>query len=420
MSINILNSLKRAFKVNKKVVADRNDYKRQIITGNSKFNESRAELCSTVYTCVNIIANNIAKLKLNVYKTTEKGPEIFFDHKWQNTLAYNPDLNFSTAKWLHFVVTKMLLKGGIYFLKQEVSGLNIKRELKPLGEPENIIEFEGQIYFKFEKIEKWLSSSEVLFIPYLTKDGLTPVSPIAAISNELRIQHGAEQVVKNFYERNVFSLLYAKADLQNLGPADKKKAKEYIEELEKNFSGSQNAFAQGGIFFVPPLYTVEHIPLPDLKFLESSKFTESRIAAIFNIPGFMLNLNEGSSSNPKVEAQAIAFRNNCLSNITNIILSELNDKLLTIDERKKGVYIDFDYSNLFSVDYESKAIYIDKLFKMGALTINEVRQEFGYTNIDSEYANMNWIQKQNAPIQKYDTWDTTNTNILNDNNNEQQ
>lgn len=391
-----------------RLVSDRKEYvahrARTVATGGKSFDLSKPELCSTIYSCVSLIANNIAKLKLNVYRTTARGREIYHGHTWQNTLSQNPDLRLSTSKWLNFTVTKLLLEGGVFYYRTDYDeSLNVKKELKALGTVKAVAQYDSEVFYKFEGIDSWIPSKDLVFFYLFSRDGITPISPISAIKNELDIQQGAEQTISKFYQNNLFTLLYVEADLDNMGVADKKKAKEYFESLETELAGSANAF-NGGVLRVPPLYKLKNIPLPDLKFLESSRFTEGRIASIFNVPGFYLNINEGSSSNPKVEQQALNFRNNCLSNITNILLAELNHKLLTPEEIKQGISIDFDYSQLYTLDLESKAVYMDKLFKMGSLSANEVRQAFGYDRIDNEFADLHFIQSQNQAIEKYDLW----------------
>lgn len=370
------------------------------------FDLGHAELCSTVYSCVSLISNNIAKLKINVYKTTSRGREIYHDHPWQRSLAYSPDGRVSTGKWLNHYATSLCLEGGAFYYRSEYDPDKMipQKLLQPLGCLKQVVADTktNEIWYRFEGVNKWIPSKDLIFPWWFSKDGILPVSPISAIANELSIQYGAETVISNFYKNGTFQVLYVEANM-DLGLSDKNKAKEYWSSFETEIAGSQNAF-NGGVLKVPPMFTLKSIPLPDLKFLEASKWTESRIASIYHIPGYLLNLNEGSSSNPKVEQQSIAFKNNTLSNVTNILLNELNAKLLTVEEREAGVYIDFDYSQLFSVDLESKAIYMDKLFKMGSLSVNEVRQAFGYDKVDNEYCDWHYIQSQYQAIEKYDLW----------------
>jgi HK97 family phage portal protein len=417
------NILQRAFNFiipKKVVVADRNQYlvdKSVSIRSGKRFDSSHPELCSTIYSCVQLISNNISKLELNVYKKTDRGREIFHEHAWQRTLAYNPDLRLSTSKWLNYTTNKMLIEGGAFFYRSEFDiNLTPKKELKALGVVSSVVQLEGEVYYKFEGLDSWIASKDLLFFPIFSRDGITPISPISALKNELDIQSGAESTISNFYRNGLFQILFMESDLDGAGVAEKGKAKEYFEKIQNEVTGSQNAFG-GGLLKIPPMYKLKSIPLPDLKFLESSRFTEARISAIYNVPAWYLNINEGSASNySKVEQQQLNFLNNCLSNITNIILAELNDKILTVEERIQGIEIDFDYSNLYTLDLESKSLYLKNLASAGAISPNEIRQQYGYPKIDNEFMDCHFLQSQNQIIEKYDLWGNNKMNSQPNNN----
>lgn len=395
--------------VQKVTVPDRHQYfnnkLKSALDGTSRFDGTHPELCSTVYTCVSLIANNVSKITPHVYRKTTKGKIIDVNHSWETSLSINPDLRLSTAKWLAHSITKMLIEGtSYYYISEYDNNLNLKKELKPLCELDNVVQFEGEIYYKFKEVANWIPSKQLLIFYTFSRDGVCGLSPISAISNELQIQHGAEQTISNFYRNGLFQLLYTELDLSRVGAGDKKKADEYFEKLANEVAGSKNAF-QGGLLQVPPMYNLKSIPLPDLKFLESSKFTESKIASIFNIPAYMLNINEGAGGNySKVEAQQLHFLNNCLSTVLNIYAKEFTYKLLTTDEIRAGYTIDFDYSQLYTLDLESKSLYMKNLFSIGSITPNEVRESFNLEKSDNEFMNMHFIQSQNQAVEKYPEW----------------
>lgn len=376
------------------------------IKGTSQFDEKNAHLTSTVFACVNIIASSIAKLELNVYRDTEKGREIYKDHPWQKALRYSPDGRLSTSKWLNYAVTNILLTGGAPSLVQEYDkSLKDDRKLIPLpSEIENVAEYEGKIYYKFKGLEKWIPLEQLYLPMYFSKDSFIPVSPISAIRHELDIQHGAEETVKNFYQKGLFTLLFAESDLDSIGQADKKKIQDWFSKLEAQVAGSANAFDNAGITLIPPAFKVKSIPLPDLKFLENSKFTEGRIASIYNVPAWMLNFEGQNFSVGQIELSQLNFLNVCLSPVCNMIVQELNAKLLTIEERQQGITVDFSYDNLFALDRKTTAEYLKQLASTGAVSPNEIRAKVGLKTVDNEFMNSHFIQSQNQIIEKYDQW----------------
>lgn len=403
---------KRNYFGNVKTVGSRKEYyhsKRvdDLFASTGNFNFDNPELCSTVYTAISIIANTISKLPLNVYKQTSKGKELYKTHRWYNTLRYNPDLRLSTQKWLNYAITNLYCTGNAYFLASDFDqNFNLKSELKPLIDLQNIVQYDNEVYYKFKNVDGWIPSRRLVHFYLLSKDGITGINPISAIRNEISIQHGSEKTVENFYKNNLFSILYIEQNAEALAGGNNKKLNEYYEKLEKEFTGSMNS---GKIITVPPLYSLKSLPLQDLKFLSNAKYTVDMIGAIFQLPGYMLGSTNNSSTG-KVETEMLNFLNQCLDNVCAIIRNELEAKLLTIEERNNGVSIDFDYTKLYSLDLESKAIYLKTLSSIGAVSPNDVKEAFGFDRVDNEFMNYHFIQSQNQAIEKYGEWGNNNMN----------
>jgi HK97 family phage portal protein len=392
-------------------VADRKEYfqnRLNAVTGIRGFNHDSPESCSTVYAAVNIIANTVAKLPLTIYKKTSKGKVPMQEHRWFNALTYSPVGNLSRTKWIANAITDLYFNGNYFALKQEFSAdlLSEKKDLKPLGKLKSAVQYENEVYYSFENVKGWIPSRDLIHFYLISKDnGITGLNPIAAIRNELEIQHGSEQTTINFFKQGSFSVLYVESDLADAdkvgaGSGNKQAIKEHFKRIEEEFSGYLQA---GKIQYIPPMLRLKSLPLPDLKYLENSRFTISQIGAIFNVPSIYLGVQD-SSSPAKAEEQVLAFKNLCISSVCNIIRSELEQKLLTTEERNAGVTIDFDYSALYTVDLISKASYFEKLRQQGAITPNEIREQFGFERSDSEYMDHHFIQSQNQSIELYKNW----------------
>jgi HK97 family phage portal protein len=388
----------------KVVVADAKEYlnnKSNAIRIGNSFNLSTPETCSSVYTSINIIAGTISKLPIGIYKKTDNGKVLYTDHKWFNTIKYNPDGRLSTSKWLSFALTQMYLQGNSFFLKSDFDdnlNANVK-SLKPLPELEKVTFYEGDYWYKFKNIKNWLPSKELIHFYLISKDGgITGLNPIEAIKTELAIQSGGETALKNHYQNGMLSTLYLEADLEGAGLADKQKAKEYFEQLQVDFQGYQNT---GKIPRIPPMYKLKSLPSNQIDFLVNSKYTINQIAALFQIPSNMLGVNEGANYG-KAEEQGLAFKNITLSNICNIIKSELEAKILTVQERNEGVSIDFDFSKLYDIDLTTRANVAKTLHSMGVLSPNEVREQFSLEKIDNDNLNYHYQQMQVIPIELTD------------------
>jgi HK97 family phage portal protein len=409
-----MNIFQRIFKRSNTVtVPSIAEYKQQKISlalNGGQFDFTRPELCSSVYTAISVIAGSISKLPIHIYKKTSSGTVPYTDHSWYSSLRYAPDARLSTAKWLNHSICSIYLTGNAFYLKNEFDqSLTSNKSLKYLGAVDKVIQHEGEIWYKFENVSSWLPSKDLVHFYLISKDGgITGLNPIASIRSELEIQYGAETTTKNFYKNNATSMLYLEADLDGVaGSTTKDKLNEYLDKFHQDYAGYQNA---GTIVRVPPMYRLKTLPLADLKFLESSKYTINQIASIFQIPGSYLGVQENSGSYAKAEQETVRFKNVCLSNITSILKNELEAKILTVEERNAGVFIDFDYSNLYDTDHESKANYYKTLASIGGVTANQIAEAFNLPKIDSPFADYHFIQSQNQAIEKYDSWANNNLN----------
>lgn len=355
------------------------------------FNLSRAELNSTVFTCINIITNTISKCDLEIYRTTDGRKEKVTNHYWYDAVRFNPDLKLSTKKWLGYALTSMYLDGNAFFYVDVAT-----QQFKALGELEKISPVvDNDTYYKFKNIDTWLPSSQLLHFYLISKDGgRYGLNPIESIKAELEIQKGGEAGVMNYYRNGLNNQLYLEVDIESGEKfTDKNKAKEFINKSLELHGG---IFNNHTIPQIPPLYRLKSLPQAQLDFLSNNKYSISQIGALFNVPEAFLG-TQSSQTYGKADQQ-VAFFNTCLSNVCSIVTDELSNKLLTIKERKAGLSIGFDFTNLYDTDYDSKATYLGKLNGMGAISANEIRQQFNLSWVEGVGMNTYYRQAQYVDI----------------------
>jgi HK97 family phage portal protein len=126
----------------------------------------------------------------------------------------------------------------------------------------------------------------------------------------------------------------------------------------------------------------------DAQLIESREFNSVDIARWFGVPTTKLGINKGVSYNG-IEAEQLAFLSDTLHPLLQKIECELERKLYSESERQ---YIDvkFDVSSILRVDLKSKAEYYRTLFNIGALTINEIRNDLDMGKV--EHGNQTLLQ----------------------------
>jgi HK97 family phage portal protein len=373
------------------VVQDRNEYFKSKINAVNNINVGRAEQNSTVFTCINLLQSMVSKCDIEIYQNIGGRKSKVTDHFWYDTVRFNPDLKLSTKKYLGYALTSMYLDGNFFAYVDPIS-----RQLHTLGELEKISPvYEGDTYYKFKGIDTWLPSSTLIHFYLISKDGKIGLNPIDSIRAELEIQKGGETGVMNYYKNGLNNQLYLKPDIDAAEKfGDKNKAKEFLTKVLEDYGG---IFNNHSIPTIPALYELKSLPQPQLDFLENNKYSIAQIGALFGVPEPFLGIQGNSSTYGKASEQVALF-NSTLSNITTMITDELNNKLLTVDERKSGLYCGFDLKNLYETDFESKATYLAKLNAMGAINANEIRQEFNLEYVDLPGMNVYFRQAQYVDI----------------------
>lgn len=400
-----------------KLVSDRNNWlqtRYQQLFKGGKVDKDKALVNSTFFTCVNILSNTIAKNKIYIYRYDEKGRKVkYTDHQWYNALAYSPNPNLSSHKlWSTIYVDTYNTGNGFAYIK-EYDNLNPVNQIVPINSKlEKVKELNGEYWYKFEWIEPYIPSSKLIHNYLISKDGgITGMNPVESIMTELQIQKYGEEAIKNFYQQGLTGTLFFEPQL-DLTPANKQKLNEKYDQLQSEFMGYHNA---GKIPTIPIGYSLKSIPAQQIDFLASNKYTVSAIGSLMGVPEILLGTTN-SSTIGKAEEQMLFFKNSTINNHSSMLINELNKKLLTPEERATGVHIAMDFSSLYDTDMISKANFLKTLSSTGAITQNEIREAIGYEASENEYMNYHWLQKQNAPLELYPTWDNNKIEIKEESN----
>jgi hypothetical protein len=116
------------------------------------------------------------------------------------------------------------------------------------------------------------------------------------------------------------------------------------------------------------------IPPNDSQFLESRQYQIPEIARWFNIPPHKLkDLTKSSFSN--IESEQISFVTDTLLPWGIRIEQNLNSQLLNVFERTQGYYFKHIFEGLLRGSSTTRAEFYSKLFNIGVMSINEIRDK---------------------------------------------
>ncbi|MFW6275825.1 MAG: phage portal protein, partial [bacterium] len=226
----------------------------------------------------------------------------------------------------------------------------------------------------------------------ISKNGLMGINPLEAARLSLNLNYKSETTVDKFYTNNANTtkVLESNGDPKNLNKFD-----EAVKKWKENNQGYQNS---GDILTLPVGTQLKELKLSveDSKFLETASFSAKSLGALFGVPLQLLGHAESKYSD--FEQSALNFKVNTLASILSNIKNELEFKLLSNEERKQGISIEFDTKSLIETSLSDKANFYKTMLMMGAASLDDVAIENGFQPLGGEIGQTKWLQKQMTPV----------------------
>lgn len=340
---------------------------------------------TAVWAAVNLIASTVASLPLNVYERKKDGSKaIAYDLPLQQLLHSNPSERYTSYQFRNTMMVHLLLYGNAYAI------INRNGGAKPISfdiiDPTLVstsLGEDGKVYY--ETGERTYQSKEILHFVGLSYDGLIGKSPITACREAIGVGLATQRFGSKFFENG--------AILQGVLQTDGKLTEESAERLRKSwgnrYGGLNNthktAVLEGGVSYKPI-----SVPLVDAEFVKNRQFTIAEIARIFRVQPHMLFDLERSTNN-NIEQQSIEFVTYTLMPYLVNIEQEFNRKVFTANEERTH-FTKFRVAELLRADVDSRGDYYRRLFEIGVLSANEIR-EFEDLNklegLDGHYVPLN-------------------------------
>lgn len=337
---------------------------------------------SSVITCTNKRASTIASMPLMIYKKTPNGiDEPQPDHPLSKLFASSPysGQEMSTFDWLHYQMLNYDYNGNAY--AQIVrNGAGRIVELIPIpasnvsvlrgANNQLIYNVSGLVNGKATSLT--LDVSSMLHIRNYSTDGLVGQSVISMARDSvfaaaIDMVNSSRRVAKN--TSKITNVLTTSADLT---PTQKT-------ALAQNFKqASDTLVLTNGLTFADRKVNISP---EDAQFLQSYSFKQSEIAAMFDVPAYMLNITSDRKPAASVEAEAIGFLNGCIRYICERWEAALNLRLLTEAERQIYTF-GFDETKLMRLDSTAQMNFMSRGIAAGLFTTNEMRAIAGYPKID--------------------------------------
>lgn len=315
--------------------------------------ERSAVSISTVYACVRIIAETIASLPVCVYKPGTKpgSKEAQKDHPLYSIVHDESNDEMTSFSFWETIISHMLTWGNGY-AEIERNGAGAVVALWPIPPDKVTVKREGgRIVYKIstDAGETTLGSEKVLHLHGLSFDGLVGYSPVKVQAELLGFVKSVETYGSRFFGGGAKpgGVLEMEGTLKDKAAADR------LRESWEDIHGGAGKAHRVAILEAGMKYKPISLPPNDAQFLETRRWNKEEIAQMFRVPPHLLaDLQRATFSN--IEHQSIEFVVHTIRPYLVRMEQELRRKLLSVGEKKKGLFIEWNVDGLLRGDAKSR------------------------------------------------------------------
>jgi len=319
----------------------------------------------TIFAAISRLSNSLASLPL---KLLDKNFNQVTDHPIAELLTYSPNPNMNAFEFLRTMEVLRNTTGNAYAIKDYDSRYQVRALwiLDPSRVTEVIETTTKELWYEIQGDNGiyYVHNMDVVHVKHIHGYGYRGISPIDVLRNTVDFEGKIKQLSLDMMD----SAVKASFILQLAANVGDEKKKEIYENFRKFYSENGGVLIQELGVKIDPIKR----ELLDTKVFEAEKITRTRVASVFNLPAYMLGETQGINYN-SMEQLALEFVQGTLG--VNVVQyeKEFNRKLLTPEERRRGLYWKFNLKALLRGNTKDQAEYYFKGVRSMWLTPNEIR-----------------------------------------------
>jgi len=329
-------------------------------------NESTAMGIATVYACVDVLAQSIGSIPLNLYRRTSgagsRDRELAYDHPLFTLLHDSPNEEMTSCDFRKAMQANLSLHNGAYaVIRRNGFGEVVSLTVFPYNEVEPR-RVGGQLQYKVAG--EWLHSSQVIHLRGTTFNGVCSPDLVHTVRNVIGLAAALDLNLAAFFKNGSFPGGFVET------PA--KLTPEAINRLASQFSQSGGNSYRVKVLEQDLKYREGRTANRDAQLDETRDRQDKQIARVFRLPGHKVGII-GNQPRANVEQENISFVTDTLRPICVTWEQELNMKLLTPQERGE-YYFEFNLSGLLRGDLKARYEAYNIGRNGGWLSVNEIRR----------------------------------------------
>jgi HK97 family phage portal protein len=334
----------------------------------------------TAYACIRLLANSVSQTEIRDLSKTANGKEHLSNSRLTKLLR-NPAPNVTQFQFFSTMMTSLTGRGNAYAYivrddnQSPIELIFIPSESVGVFNTDSIDE---PYYYRItlndnSMLKVW--PEDMIHLKNITIDGFNGINPIQEHSLTLDSSGKISEYINSFMGNA--------SQISGVIEGEQKVKQETVTQIRENFgkiyggaSNSGKTAVLGDGFKYKQLKPIS--PL-DADYIKSKQINDNDIMRIYGVPPPMIGQMDATYNN--TEQLALIFQRQTLQPIFVSIQQELSLKL--IPSRYQGVrMLEFTPNPLKMATARDKAETMALLKREGAITPNEVREEYGLIKID--------------------------------------
>lgn len=335
----------------------------------------------TVFACVRIRSEAVAKLPVKIYQEDESGVKKAARHQLYSLLKLRPNPYMSAFDFAKCMEAQSCLYGNAYASieydrKGRVVGLwpidatKVKVMVDDIGLLDGVIGRNTKLWYEVRvgAEKRKIMPDEILHLKGgITLDGLIGISPIEYLKSTIENGAAASRFINNFYKQG----LQVKGLIQYVGDIDPKARRTFRNEFEEMAAGLKNSH-RVAIMPIGYQFTPMSLTMHDAQFLQNTELSIRQIATAFGIKMHQINdLSRATHTN--VAEQQREFYSDTLQPILTMYEQEMTYKLLLDSEITAGYFVRYNVDAILRADIKTRYEAYRIGIQSGFLKANEAR-----------------------------------------------
>jgi len=324
----------------------------------------------TVWACIRLLAESIAQMPVHLYRKLPDGSrQRISDIALAEIISSAPNSWQSPFEYFEFLVAALCLRGNHYAYINRLGSGAIAELIPLLPQSVTVLRdgYDLSYRVRFENgSTDTLPQEKIHHVRGLTLDGFVGVSPIAYQRNAIGLGMSAENHGSYLFKNGAMpaGTLSMPSELSD----------EAYERIRKSWRETHSADKQGGVAVLEGGLKFDKISMSneDAQYLEVRQFQRTEICSIYRVPPHMIgDLSKSSFSN--ITQQSLEMVKYTFLPICRRIEAAIKRDLLTEQERRRGLYVEFLVDGLERADLEQRYRSYNVGIMSGILSPNECR-----------------------------------------------